>query len=191
MTLNKVGDLLTTGVIRNSFSEKGSGKGISYSLNFDQEIVLEPNHNYQIVLDYKGPGSIVLSGSAVAVETDWDDGLPLRMDGKDAYGGIYQGDLNFQMYWNDDESKLDRFYSTLNQSDYIFISSNRQWGTTTRVPEKYPLTTKFYESLLGCPIEQDIYWCYSVAQPGLFSGELGFELIKVFEFISNNWQIFN
>lgn len=175
------GELLTTGIIRNPFSEKGSGKGISYSLVFDQEVSLEPDHNYQIVLEFKGPSSIVLSGSAVAVETDWDDGLPLRMDGKDAYGGIYQGGLNFQMYWNDDESKLDRFYSTLNQSDYIFISSNRQWGTTTRVPEKYPLTTQFYESLLGCPVEHDIYWCYSVAHPGLFSGELGFDLIKVFE----------
>ncbi|NTW45127.1 MAG: hypothetical protein HGB14_12040, partial [Anaerolineaceae bacterium] len=175
------GELLTTGIIRNPFSEKGSGKGISYSLDFDHEVSLDPDHNYQIVLEFKGPGSIVLSGSAVAVETDWDDGLPLRMDGKDAYGGIYQGGLNFQMYWNDDESKLDRFYSTLNQSDYIFISSNRQWGTTTRVPEKYPLTTQFYESLLGCPVEHDIYWCYSVAQPGLFIGELGFDLIKVFE----------
>lgn len=179
--IEQAGELLATGVIRDTFSEKGNGKGISYSLKFDQEILLEPEHNYQIVLDLKGPGSIILSGSAVAVETDWDDGLPLRMNGKDAYGGIYQGDLNFQMYWNDDQSKLDRFYSTLNQSDYIFISSNRQWGTTTRVPEKYPLTTQFYKSLLGCPNEQDIYWCYSVAKPGLFKGELGFELIKVFE----------
>ena len=36
-----------------------------------------------------------------AVETTWDDAIPLRMDGYDGYGGIYQGDLNFEMYWDD------------------------------------------------------------------------------------------
>ncbi|PKN85658.1 MAG: hypothetical protein CVU46_10355 [Chloroflexi bacterium HGW-Chloroflexi-8] len=175
------GDLLSEGSISGDFKEAGGGKGISYKLQLDPSVNLEQDHNYQLLVEYNGPNSIVISGSAVAVETDWDDGLPLRLDGKDAYGGIYQGNLNFQMYWNDDESKLNRFYDTLNQSEYIFISSNRQWGTTTRVPEKYPLTTQFYDSLMGCPDTHDIYWCYSVAKPEIFKGELGFELIKVFE----------
>jgi len=179
--LEENGALLSQGSISGDFQEAGGGKGVSYKIQLDSPVVLDPDRNYQLVVEYLGPNSVILSGSAVAVETDWDDGLPLRLDGKDGYGGIYQGNLNFQMYWNDDESKLNRFYDTLNQSEYIFISSNRQWGTTTRVPEKYPLTSQFYDSLMGCPDTHDIYWCYSLAKPDMFKGELGFELIKVFE----------
>jgi hypothetical protein len=55
------------------------------------------------------------------------------------------------MYWDDNPISYQRFLNTLNQADYIFISSNRQWGTTTRLPERYPLTTAYYRELLGCP----------------------------------------
>jgi hypothetical protein len=68
----------------------------------------------------------------------------------------------------------------LDQADYLFISSGRQWGTTTRVPERYPLTAAYYRSLVGCPDDQDVVWCYRVAEPGMFQGNLGFELVKTF-----------
>lgn len=94
------------------------------------------------------------------------------MDGFSPYsedGGIYTGNLNFEMYWPDDHSKLERFETILDQADYIFITSNRQWGTTTRVPERYPLTTFYYRYLLGCPAYKDVLWCYSIAEPDPFS----------------------
>ncbi|HSM25041.1 MAG TPA: DUF2298 domain-containing protein, partial [Anaerolineaceae bacterium] len=153
----------------------------AYSIIFNPAIMLKENQNYRITIENKGDRVITLLGSATANESSWDDGLPLRTDGYDGYGGIYQKDLTFEMYWEDNPEKLERFLSTLNQSDYIFISSNRQWGTTTRVPERYPLTTQFYQSLLGCPYQEDLYQCYSEAKPGMYQGELGFELIKVFE----------
>ncbi len=182
---------LSEGTISSSFADPGNGSGISYSIELQKSVNLIEGHAYQLILDFSGIGNIKISGSAVAVESDWDDSLPMRVDGRDAYGGIYQGDLNFQMYWDDNTDKLNRFIETLDKSDYIFISSNRQWGTTTRVPERYPLTTKFYQSLLGCPQDHDIYWCYSVAEPGLDHGDLGFELIKVFESFPHlgNFQI--
>ncbi len=43
------------------------------------------------------------------------------------------------------------------------------------------LTSAYYRNLLGCPEDRDIVWCYRVAEPGMFQGNLGFELIKVFE----------
>ena len=85
------------------------------------------------------------------------------------------------MYWDDNAEKLERFVSNLNQADVIFISSNRQWGTTVRVPERYPLTSEYYRQLLGCPVEKEITWCYSVAQPGMFQGNLGYRLEAVFQ----------
>lgn len=153
----------------------------AYTVIFDPAINLTADHNFRITIENKNIKGITLLGSATANESVWDDGLPLRTDGYDGYGGIYQRDLTFEMYWEDNADKLERFISTLNRSDYIFISSNRQWGTTTRVPERYPLTTQFYQSLLGCSYQEDLYKCYSEAKPGMFEGDLGFELIKVFE----------
>jgi YYY domain-containing protein len=152
------------------------------------KIELSPTVELQVGMIYKlrfdlveGDGSLVIYGAAPANETGWDDGLPLRMDGYDPYGGIYEGDLNFEMYWDDNQDKLQRFEETLDRADFLFISSNRQWGTTTRVIERYPLTTAYYRNLLGCPEEKDILWCYRVAQPGMFNGKLGFELVEVFQ----------
>ena len=70
---------------------------------------------------------------------------------------------------------------TLSQGDYIFMSSNRQWATVTRVPERYPLTTAYYRDLIGCPADKDVIWCYNVAKPGMFEGQLGYKLVAVFE----------
>ena len=60
-----------------------------------------------------------------------------------------------------------------NQTDYIVISSNRQWGSLPRLPERFPLSTLHYRLLLGCPEDKTIAWCYSVAQPGMFQGQSG------------------
>ena len=43
------------------------------------------------------------------------------------------------------------------------------------------MTTAYYRALLGCPEERTIEWCYRVAEPGTFQGELGFELVQVFQ----------
>ncbi len=119
-----------------------------------------------------------------AHESSWDDAIPYPVDGFSPYSdtaGIYRGDLNFEMYWADNELKLQKFETNLDSADYIFITSSRQWGTTTRVPERYPLTTFYYRNLLGCPEDADIEWCYGVAEPGTFEGNLGFELVATFQ----------
>ncbi|HXD11099.1 MAG TPA: DUF2298 domain-containing protein, partial [Anaerolineales bacterium] len=139
-------------------------QGITYSLTFQA-----PN------------GVFTFSGASISNETDYDYGLPFRVDGYDAFGGLYRGDLNLQVYWDDNAEKLERFITTLDQTDYIFIPTNHQYGQITRVPERYPLTTLYYRELIGCPEEKDIIWCYRVAQPGDFKGRLGFDLVAVFE----------
>jgi hypothetical protein len=85
------------------------------------------------------------------------------------------------MYWDDNSEKLERFVTTLDQADYILITSSRQWGTTTRLPERYPLTSEYYRHLIGCPAERSIEWCFNVARTGDFGGDLGFELVKIFQ----------
>ncbi len=171
--------ILATATLTADFAPRTDPRGESYTLKFDKPVTVEKNKEY--FLHFTATSSLLLAGSAPITETTWDDGLPLRMDGYDGYSGMYQGDHNFEMYWDDNADKLARFTSNLDTGDYVFISSNRQWGTTTRIPERYPLTVSLYRNLLGCPADKDVIWCYNVAKPGMFKGALGYDLIQVFE----------
>jgi len=168
--------------LTSTFGLRGDARGEAYQIRLERPLVLVKERQYQLSLALQSEsGELTLSGSAPANESSWDDGLPLRVDGYDAYGGIYQPGLNFEMYWDDNPEKLERLISILDQADYLFISSNRQWGSIPRLPERYPLTSTYYRHLLGCPAERDVVWCYTVAQVGTFQGDLGFDLVKVFD----------
>lgn len=168
-------------LVHSDFLARKDARGDLYTIAIEPPVKLEKGEQYRLALGLvAGNGEISVQGAAPANESSWDDGLPLRMDGFDGYGGIYKSGLNFEMYWDDNPEKLGRFVTTLNQADYLFISSNRQWGTTTRVPERYPLTIAYYRHLLGCPPDKDLIWCYNVAEVGTFDGDLGFELVQVF-----------
>ena len=153
-------------------------RGAEVAFTFEKPIAIERGQIYSIRIETTG--AITLAGAAISNETDYDWSLPFRVDGYDAFGGLYPGDLNLQVYWDDNTDKLARFQSILNQTDYIFIPTNHQYGQITRIPERYPLTTHYYRELIGCPEEKDIIWCYRVAEPGMFEGRLGFDLVKTF-----------
>jgi len=159
-------------------------RGGNYKIDLAAPVEISSDQSYSLSLQVIQNGSrLALDGSKIAKETDWDDALPLYMYGLNPFDlneGIYPSELNFQMYWDDDQDKLDRFFDHLARADTIIFSSNRQWGSTTQIPERYPLTTLFYKELIGCQSE-DIQWCYRVAKPGTFSGSLGYELIKTFQ----------
>lgn len=94
--------------------------------------------------------------SAVANE-HWDDPLPLNLGPLN--GSRYQGHT-LTLYDDDSKQKLRKLLQTLDAVDYIFLSSNRLYHSIPRLPMRYPMTVKYYQYL--------------------FSGELGFELVRVF-----------
>ncbi|HSO13904.1 MAG TPA: DUF2298 domain-containing protein [Anaerolineales bacterium] len=155
-------------------------RGSEVTLKFNKPVSITKGLQYYLRLEVN-QGMLVINGASVANETDYDYPLPFRIDGYDAFGGIYRGDLNLQVYWDDNIEKLERFVTTLNQADYIFIPTNHQYTQITRLPERYPLTTMYYRELMGCPIGADIISCYHEARPGDYDGRLGFELVAVFE----------
>jgi YYY domain-containing protein len=161
-----------------TFSESESLES-GYLVTLNQPIGLEEDKTYYYEVASEN-GSIVLEGTKIANEGAWDDPIPYRVDEYDGFGGIYQG-LNFDMYEDDNPNKLVRFLDILDQAEYIFITSSRQWGSLPRIPERFPMTTEYYRNLLGCPEEISIEWCYNVAQPGMFEGNLGFELVEIFQ----------
>jgi len=97
-------------------------------------------------------------GSTLANE-HWDWGPPLRVDGLDPMGGMYDG-FEMQHYNEDDLNKRAQLFDWLDRADYIIIGSNRLYASIARLPARYPLTTEYYRAL--------------------FAGELGFELLADF-----------
>ncbi|MBM3137030.1 MAG: phospholipid carrier-dependent glycosyltransferase, partial [Chloroflexi bacterium] len=184
LTDNNTGNLLFHKSFFISPQDPLDYRGSPVTLDLDESIPLINGFSYTLQIRLLTENATVaLNGSKTVKETDWDDGLPLFMYGYnpyDSYEGIYSSDLNFQMYWDDDESKLKRFLDGLYQADYFIITSSRQWGSVTQMPERYPLTTAFYHNLIGCQVD-DVQWCYRVAEPEKFEGLLGFDLQETFQ----------
>jgi len=97
-------------------------------------------------------------GSTLALE-HWDDDLPLgmRVDGEPRSINEYRT-VTMALYEPDDEAKYREIVGNLREVDYIILSSNRLYGSIPRLPQRYPITTRYYELL--------------------FDEKLGFRLIK-------------
>jgi YYY domain-containing protein len=110
------------------------------------------------------------AGSVLSAE-QWDDSLPLSIDGRRAFdpqsGGSYYS-VQTQPYAEDDPTKYTGnigsdgqynpgLFDQLDQLDYIILSSNRVYGSATRLPMRYPALTRYYHYL--------------------FDGELGFQQV--------------
>jgi len=179
------GETEGTAVLESDFDPFVNPMESGFWLSLDHPVEVKPDTIYVFRLTYEsGDGIIAVYGSQITRESTWDDVVPMGMDGLDAWDynhGLYQSDLNFEMYWDDTTAKLDRFQSILDQADTIIITSNRQYGTTVRVPERYPLTSAFYRNLLGCPADESIITCYYQAEPGMYNGSLGYQLVQVFQ----------
>ena len=102
------------------------------------------------------------TGSHIGGE-HWDDGLPLRVDGKDPYGNggevVYKG-VEITTYNPPRSDDIAKLIKALTACDYYITSSNRVYASVLRLPERYPATIAFYDKL--------------------FKEEAGFTLVKTF-----------
>jgi len=105
-------------------------------------------------------------GSCLMIE-HWDDPLPMKQ-------GI--GELQcyndycihvFPAYDPDDEAKLQTLLDYLEQSDYIVLSSNRLYDTIPRLPQRYPITSRYYELLFGERLGFELVY-YVAVYPQIF-----------------------
>jgi len=103
----------------------------------------------------------VPAGSTLAVE-EWDVALPLPLDIDGQARRIEEYDVRtLALYAEPDGSaKWQGLATDLAESEYVILASRRLYGSIPRSPERYPLTTRYYELLL--------------------SGKLGFELAAEF-----------
>jgi hypothetical protein len=92
--------------------------------------------------------------ATLAVEY-WDDPLPLPLHGQ-PFTSVVLDPFDEP----DDEAKLEALMASLEEADYIILSSNRLYGTIPRLSERYPLTSAYYRAL--------------------FAGDMGFEFERAF-----------
>ena len=103
----------------------------------------------------------VPAGSALAVE-DWDVALPLPLDVDGRPRRIEEYNVRTLLLYDepDGEAKWTTIAGDLAASDYLIVASRRLYGSIPRLPDRYPVTTRYYELL--------------------FAGGLGFELAGEF-----------
>lgn len=150
-------------------------------LTLSKPLALRPGETLRMNIRSKGSMKASLLRTFLLKESSWDDGLPMRVDGFDPYGGIYGGDTNLEIYWRDGANNPKRFAEELVKADYFYLSSNRQVGTVGRLSKDFPVAALLYQKLLGCSAREYIPKCYAEAKVGDREGQLGFELVKTFE----------
>jgi hypothetical protein len=84
------------------------------------------------------------SGSALAVE-HWDDSLPIGVDSR---GRDYVF-RELGVFGMDTPEKWQAIDRALQGTNYIVLSSNRGYGSMGQLPEKYPKTREWYDSLFN------------------------------------------
>lgn len=74
----------------------------------------------------------------------WDDGLPLSIP--PFTEEKYRREL-LTIYEPDNQSKINYYAAQLSTADYIIINSRRLYGTLMYLPDKYPVTSRYYKLL--------------------------------------------
>ncbi len=96
-------------------------------------------------------------GSTIAVE-HWDDALPLPLEGRNPE--LFER-VQLRVYDPDRETKRAHLIETLSRTDLVVLASDRGAATIPRMPQRYPLTGRYYAAL--------------------DDGSLGFDLLARFE----------
>lgn len=187
---------LTEAILSANLTREAHPLGSSYRIPFAEPLHLDKGVSYEFeVLVAAGSGDVIGSGSVVLTEGNWDnratgirtcdlpDGLTLANDppsglvrsedcgGAQAFYRLVNAQDQIMSFPVDNQAKYDDIVRTLDIGDYLTIASNRFYDSERRNPMRWPLTTLYYDKL--------------------FAGELGYELIAVFDetFEFGPWRV--
>jgi hypothetical protein len=97
----------------------------------------------------------------------WDDPLPLLQATGYLHCHEHHDVTTLAVYNPDDTRKLASLLDALEQNDYIILSSNRLYNTIPRLPKRYPLTSRYYELLMGERLGFELVY-YAAVYPQVF-----------------------
>jgi len=111
------------------------------------------------------------AGSTILTEY-WDDPLPVR-------GGISRGGcpkeyvfITLDMYAVDTEARLENLLDSIEASNYIVLSSQRLYAPISRLSERYPIASRYYQRLFAEELGFQL-----VAAPAVYPQWLGITLL--------------
>jgi uncharacterized membrane protein len=137
----------------------GNERGASFTAPLTPVPVVVDQVYYFVLRAVEG-GPIRVTGSALTVE-NWDEPLPMPLDGRDPFGGLYDASAGqMEMHWPDGLDKRTMLLDRLQRVDYVLVQSQRRLWSASRIPATYPMTMEFYRAL--------------------FDGRLGFERVAEF-----------
>lgn len=175
--------VLAEGLLTSDLKRDNSVLGDPYTIAFDQPFEVQKGQSYNFTVEVMSGGQVISAGPVFAWEGEWDEvslpktckypaditqandppsGLssPLDCAGLDLwYTQLHSEPL--QIYYDESTFKRDLMQQGLDNSDYLIISTNRRYDSQSRIPYRWPMTMRYYDAL--------------------FSGKLGFELVKTFE----------
>ncbi|MSQ23725.1 MAG: hypothetical protein EXR58_04105 [Chloroflexi bacterium] len=109
----------------------------------------------------------VPAGATLGTE-HWDDRLPLGLPGDNPDRYRY---VEFNNYDPDTPEKRNQLLTHLDQTDYIVLTSNRLYGSIPKLPQRYPVSTRYYQALFGGELGFESVAEFT-SRPGLFGLEL-------------------
>ncbi|MDZ4763660.1 MAG: DUF2298 domain-containing protein, partial [Chloroflexota bacterium] len=177
-------EILSEATLSANFVRDAHILGNAYDIPLDRPLTVLEGATYKFQVDLVGGAPIVVGGSVFTWEGAWDDPIPTKIcdyppgvtladdpppglgmypepcNGLDPWWGFLNG-YELDIVYEDVPDKRTGLINHLNNSDYIAISSNRFYDTLSRNPVRWPMTNRYYEAL--------------------FSGELGYELVAMFQ----------
>jgi YYY domain-containing protein len=91
-----------------------------------------------------------LPANSVIATEHWDDRLPLSMTiDKVSRNAESYGHKDMANYEEDNVTKLNWMVDNIRASNVIVLSTNRLYGSIARLPDRYPLTTAYYQLLFS------------------------------------------
>ena len=98
---------------------------------------------------------------SVWITEHWEEGMPLVLPIPQGNPGEHGWqNVSMPMYEEDTPEKFDILKQNMRQGDYYVLATKRLYGALPHLPQRYPLSLKFYDLL--------------------FSGQLGYELVGDF-----------
>ncbi|MCE7982598.1 MAG: hypothetical protein DYG89_15545 [Caldilinea sp. CFX5] len=117
------------------------------------------NHEHTWITASRWIYQNVPSGSVILWE-QWDDALPKPVPGEPGMdmGSTGLRNIDWGPYEEDTAEKYTIMKAKLREADYVVYSSKRIYDSVDELPERYPMTNRYYQAM--------------------WSGELGFELVQ-------------
>jgi YYY domain-containing protein len=175
--------ILADGTLTADLKRDKSVMGDPYDIPLSEPVTVKKGLSYSFTVKVLSGGPVISAGPVFAWEGEWDEvslpkvcplpnGLTLADDpppglvslhdcnGQDLWSAQVH-DQKLQIFYEEEPYKQTLMQQSLDNSDYLIISTNRRYDSQSRIPYRWPMTMRFYDAL--------------------FNGKLGFELVKTFQ----------